>query len=219
MSIDENKHIFLVDDDLKFCKALSETLEQIDVKVSYFTNPEQCLERLDSNPCDLLITDFKMPGINGIEIMNRIKRLRPWLPVLIISGYGNIPLAVEAMKEGAVDFLEKPLDTKSFLKQIQLLLSDKELENSHRMDDLLTKSEHEVLKLVVEGKSSNEIGFLTHRSSRTIEFHRTNIMKKLGVTNVVDMINQAIYLKLIEIPKRNYQNEAEDNIVKKNKDP
>jgi FixJ family two-component response regulator len=203
MTSDDRQHIFFVDDELKVCETVSETLEQLGSKVTYFTHAEECLEQLSSKRCDLLIADLVMPGMNGIELLIKAKYLRPWLPVLIITGYGDIPTAVTAMQKGAVDFLEKPLETETFLQKVGSILQQNRDFNA-LMNMSLTKMEMKVLKLIVQGNSSKEIAFFLNRSRRTIETHRANVMKKLGVDNVVELIKQASLIGLVKFPNNNH---------------
>ena len=201
MTEGENRHIFFVDDEPKVREAVGETLEQLGSRVSCFACAADCLEQLETQGCDLLITDMKMPGMNGLELLKEAKRLMPWLPVLIVTGYGDIPTAVTAMKAGAVDFIEKPLETQTLLRKAQSLLEHEAVLNS-AADELLTRSEIKVLKLIIEGRSSKEIAGIIHRSVRTVEVHRARMMRKLGVNNLVDLVKRAGVLGLIEIPNR-----------------
>ena len=193
-----NRHIFFVDDEPKVREVVGETLEQLGSKVSCFASASDCLEQLEIQKCDLLITDIKMPGMNGIELLTEAKRLAPWLPVLIVTGYGDIPTAVTAVKAGAVDFIEKPLETETFLRKIKSLMKRNPVLDFMK-DKPLTKSEVRILRLVIEGKSSKEISNLVHRSVRTIEVHRARIMHKLCVDNLVDLVKRAAVMGLIDL--------------------
>ena len=194
----DNRHIFFVDDEPKVREVVGETLEQLGSKVSCFASASDCLEQLEIQKCDLLITDIKMPGMNGIELLTEAKRLAPWLPVLIVTGYGDIPTAVTAVKAGAVDFIEKPLETETFLRKIKSLMKRNPVLDFMK-DKPLTKSEVRILRLVIEGKSSKEISNLVHRSVRTIEVHRARIMHKLCVDNLVDLVKRAAVMGLIDL--------------------
>jgi len=193
-----NRHIFFVDDEPKVREVVGETLEQLGSKVSCFASASDCLEQLEIQRCDLLITDIKMPGMNGIELLTEAKHLAPWLPVLIVTGYGDIPTAVTAVKAGAVDFIEKPLETEPFLRKVKSLMKRNPVLDFMK-DKPLTKSEVRILRLVIEGKSSKEISNLLHRSVRTIEVHRARIMHKLGVDNLVDLVKRAAVMGLIDL--------------------
>jgi len=193
-----NRHIFFVDNEPKVREVVGETLELLGSKVSCFASAADCLEQLEIQRCDLLITDMKMPGMNGIELLIEAKRFAPWLPVLVVTGYGDIPTAITAMKAGAVDFIEKPLETKPFLRKVKSLMKHNPVLDFMK-DKPLTKNELRILKLVVEGKSSKQISYMLHRSVRTIEVHRARIMHKLNVDNLIDLVKQAAAIGLIDL--------------------
>jgi len=195
------QHIFLVDDEPKVREVVSETLKELGSKVSCFASAADCLEQLGSQRCDLLITDVKMPEMDGMELLAKAKRLAPWLPILVITGYGDIPMAVAAIKAGAVDFIEKPLEKKSFLWKVKSILQQNTFDDSYRGKPL-TESEMKVLKLIIDGKSNKEIALIMHRSIRTIEVHRGHLMRKLDVDNVVDLVKRAAMMGLVELPAK-----------------
>ena len=200
MSNSSGQHIFFVDDESNVRQVIVETLEQLGLNVSCFANGEDCLEKLRSQKCDLLITDLRMPEMDGIELLRRAALVSPWVPVLIITGYGDIPTAVEGIKAGAVDFIEKPLDKKSFLEEVESIL----LENGEQRDIYLggdlTRSEMRVLKQVIDGKTNKEIASLLNRSRRTIEVHRAAAMRKLGADNRIDLVIRATTMGLADPP-------------------
>jgi two-component system response regulator FixJ len=194
------KHIFVLDDEPIVCKAIKETLENSNYKVTCFGDPVKCLTRLRSKKCDLLITDLKMPNKDGIEVSNEVQHLAPWVPVLMITGYGDIQKAIKAMIAGAIDFIEKPLDKKNFMQKIKSILK----ENACTRPELgiaLTRTEKKVLKLVINGMNNKEIADLIHRSVRTIEVHRTHIMHKLGVNDVVGLVKRVASMGLVDLQK------------------
>lgn len=194
----KKQHIFFLDDEPSVREAVRETLEDLDVEVSCFASPAKCLEQLRSQKCDLLITDLKMPKMNGIELMRDVKRLAPWVLVLVITGYGDIPTAVKAIKAGAVDFIEKPLVKESFLLKVKSILQKNAVTDTYK-GRLLTGTEKRVLKLVIDGKSNKEIANLLHRSKRTVEVHRAHIMRKLSADNLVDLVKRAVVMGLIDL--------------------
>lgn len=170
-------------------------------KVSCFARAIDCIEQLRSQTCDLLITDFKMPKMDGMELLTEAKRLAPWLPVLLVTGFGDIPLAVKAVKAGAADFVEKPLDRESFLRKVKSILQQNTCSDSLRGKPL-TKTQMKVLKLVIDGKSSRQIAALLQRSVRTVEDHRRHIMRKLGVTNAMGLVRVSAQMDLVRLPVR-----------------
>ena len=193
------QQVFVVDNEVSVLKAIEETLITLDVEVTCFVNPVTCLEQLPSHNCDLLIVDLKMPKMDGIELLTNVKRRIPWLPVLVVTGYGDIPTAVRAIKAGAEDFIEKPLDKGTLLSMVESLLHENEPANT-TTGRPLTPTQAKVLKLIIDGNSNREIADLLNRSVRTIEVHRAHVMEKLGVTNMLELIKRAIALELIDIP-------------------
>ena len=193
------QHIFFVDDEPKVCKAVGRTLEQLGSKVSCFVRAADCLEQLRFQTCDLLITDVKMPEMDGIELLTEARRIIPWLPVLVITGYGDIQMAVSAVKAGALDFIEKPLDRQGFLSTVESILKRNALADP-LLGKPLTKIEMKVLRFILKGKSNKEIARLRHRSIRTIEDQRSNIFRKFRVDNLVDLTKRAAEMGLIDLP-------------------
>jgi len=193
------QHVFFVDDEPRIRKIIGRTLEQAGLKISCFAGAADCLEQLRFQTCDLLITDVKMPEMDGIELLSEVKRIVPSLPVLVITGYGDIPMAVKALKAGASDFIEKPLDRQSFLLVVDSILKlNTRCPRSGGV--VLTKTEMKVLRLILDGNSNKEIAYILHRSLRTIEDHRHHIMRKLGVGNTVDLVKRAAVMGLVEMP-------------------
>jgi two-component system response regulator TtrR len=194
-----NQHIFFVDYEADVLEVISGIIEQLGVRVSYFTSAADCLEQLRSHKCDLLVTDLKMPEMCGIELLRHAKLRVPSLPVIIITNRSDIPTAVEAIKAGAVDFIEKPLDKRNFAERIQSILGENGNHHDNHLGKPLTQSETRVLKLVIQGKSSKEIAQLLNRSKRTIEAHRARVMRKLGVDNIIDLIKRSTAMGLVEL--------------------
>lgn len=184
------QRIFFVDDEPKIQELVGDTLKKAGFRVSCFASAVDCLEKLRTDRCDLLITDVKLPGMGGLELLAEVKRFFPSLSVVVITGYGDIPMAVRAMKAGAVDFIEKPLEKQTLLSAVKFAI-----EPITTTDPLLrrgfTRAEMRVLRLILDGKSNKEAAYLLHRSISTIEVHRKHIMRKLGVDNIVDLVKRA----------------------------
>ncbi|MEA3227381.1 MAG: response regulator [Planctomycetota bacterium] len=175
----------------------------------------------------MLIADLRMPGMDGLELLRRVRVLVPQVPVMMITGYGDVPLAVEAMKSGAVDFIEKPLVKSDFLRKVRSLLGQNTfVETRHG----LTRTEAKVLTLILAGKSNKEMATALNRSKRTnelprrkrtgypfeedsfsyrrkrrgiqpkeIETHRAHVMEKLGVDSMVDLVKLAVKIGLVDL--------------------
>ncbi len=195
-------HIFIVDDDSCICDLVSLTLEGMGYKCSCFEDADSCLERLTVGKCDVLLTDVRMPEKGGIELLVEVKRSFPWLPVLMMTSYADIPMSVEAVKAGAFNFIEKPLDGQMLLDVVETALRESDLTNILR-GKLLTKTEAVILNLILQGRSNRGIAHILHRSVRTIEDHRNHLMKKLDVDNVVDLVKRATALGMVKLPQGN----------------
>jgi len=190
--------IFFVDDEPAVRKAVKQTLAQLeDCDVRCFQSAEECLGHLEKKRCSLLITDVNMPGMDGIGLLERVKRIRPQLPVLLITGYGDIPMAVKAVKAGAKEFIEKPFDESSFVATVKSVLQTSSIEEKLR-SKVLTKTEIEILRQIAEGKSNKKIAFDASRSIRTIENHRYRIMRKLGAQGTAELVKTAIRMGLVQ---------------------
>ena len=198
MEMTTEKIIFFVDDEPQVRKAVSQTLEEIkDCSVSSFASAVACLDALRKQKCHLLITDVNMPGMDGVELLKQIKSIRPQLHVILVTGYGDVPMAVEAVKAGALDFIEKPLNEKTFLplveKVLEMTVVEEELSGK-----CLTKTEIKILKLIAEGFSNKEIATKMRRSVRTIENHRYRLAHKMNAESTADLVKNAIQMGLVE---------------------
>jgi two-component system response regulator FixJ len=189
-------HIFFVDDEPRVRELVGGTLEQAGFRVSCFASAADCLEQLRADKCDLLVTDVKLPGMSGIELLTEVKRFTPSLPVLVVTGYGDIPMAVRVMKAGAADFIEKPLERQVLLSAVEFALKQI-APTDPLLRKGLTRAEMRVLYMILDGKTNKETANLLHRSVSTVEVHRKHIMRKLGVDNIVDLVKQATALGLV----------------------
>jgi two-component system response regulator FixJ len=191
------QHIYFVDDDPAVRRVVVKTLHQLFANVKCFACAEDCLQQLQRRKCDLLITDVKLSEMDGIELLIEVKKMAPWLQVLVITGYGDIPMAVRALKAGAVDFIEKPLDRQTLISTVKSALKLTATPDV-MLGKALTKTENRILRLIMDGKSNREIASAMHRSIRTVEVHRNHIMHKIGADNLVDLIKRMAAMGLIE---------------------
>jgi FixJ family two-component response regulator len=191
-------HIFFVDDETSIREVVRSTLERLDVEVSCFSCANDCLEQLRCQRCDLLITDVKMPDMDGLTLAEEAKRIAPWMEVLVVSGYGDIPMAVRALKVGAVNFLEKPLRADNLLSAVKSALAQAPVAGPF-IGKELTKAERRVLYYILNGNSNKETATILKRSEKTVEVHRNHIMRKLGVDNVVALLKRAAAMGLVDL--------------------
>jgi len=126
------QHVFFVDDEPSVRKIVAKTLAKLGVEVTCFPGATDCLGEIGARRCDLLITDVKMPGMDGIALLTEARRIAPRLPVLVVTGYGDVPLAVKAMRIGAVDFIEKPLHKETFLRKVESILRQNTPRNPYK---------------------------------------------------------------------------------------
>lgn len=195
MAETSEQHIFVLDDEPDVRHAVGRTLESAGYGVSTFGSVATCWATLRLGCCDLLITDAAMPDMNGIELLIQVKSTMPSLPVLVITGYGTVEMAVKAMEAGAVSVIEKPLERTSFLATVENIL-ERDTHRRRRSHEPLTRTEAEVLRLIVDGRGNKEIARLRHRSVRTIEDQRRCIMRKFGVDNPVDLIREVAIVRI-----------------------
>jgi len=184
------QHIFLVDDEPDVLKSIALTLRSRRYLVSSFATAAKCLEQLHRRDCDLLITDIKMPDMDGVELLAEVKRIAPYLPVLLITGYADIPMAVKAIKAGAFDFIEKPFEKNDLMQKVESALNDTHYCQPPDCEPL-TQAQKKILKLILSGKSNKQIALILKRSVRTVEVHRSRIMRKFDVDNIVDLVKKA----------------------------
>jgi two-component system response regulator FixJ len=176
--------VFIVDDEPLVRKALKQSIESLNARSVCFSSALLCLEAIQEERCDLLITDIHMAELDGMELLARVRQVAPLVPVVMVTGFGSIPLAVRAVQMGAVDFIEKPLDEEVLLPKIERLLqSGEDVEG-----DGVTPAEQRILDLIVAGKANKEIAYIIGRSVRTVENHRHRMMKKLGVSSTAELV-------------------------------
>lgn len=189
MASNDKTHIFVVDDDVCMLDAICIYLKKAGFRCTCFSSADDCLQRLKQRDAELLITDVRMPDKDGIELLIETKRIAPWLPVLVMTSYGDVPLAVKAIKIGAVDFIEKPIEWENLLTAIESAIKQSNL-GDFAKGGLLTKTEIIVLRLILQGKSNKDIASLLCRSIRTVEVHRSHIMHKLNASNAVELVKK-----------------------------
>lgn len=198
--------IYVVDDQPSVCHALREMLNVFGYEVETFESARHFLERFNRDRPGCLIADVRMPGMDGIDLMRELARRSIHLPVILMSGHADVPMAVAAIKAGAEEFIEKPLDDKQLLAAINRGLAQmfEQLDSKQSLDALgrrferLTPREAEVFDLVVEGYTSHAIAARLGISIRTVESYRVQIMEKMQAESVAVLVRQAIRLGRME---------------------
>ncbi len=192
--------VFVVDDDAGVRDSLVMLLRVAGFGVQPFDSAVRFLADAQPAAGDCLIADIRMPDMDGLALQQELIRRGSRLPVIIVTGHGDIPLAVQAMKAGAVDFLEKPFAREALLAAVTRALdraAEPAVSHQSRQEiasrvAVLTEREREVFELVVAGKLSKEIAFELGTSPRTIEIHRARVMQKMQARTVQDLVRMAI---------------------------
>lgn len=187
--------VFVVDDDQAVCESLAWLLESQGLAVETCTSAEAFLETYRDRP-GCLVLDIRMRGLSGLELQERLAAAGQSIPVIILTGHGDVPMAVRALKAGAVDFLEKPVPDQVLLERIhQALERDRQTWDMRREQaDLaarlrsLTRREREVLTHVVGGKANKQIALQLGIAEKTVEAHRKHVMRKMGVHSTVELV-------------------------------
>ena len=197
--LEDDPIVFIVDDDDSVRKALTRLINSVGLNVETFASADDFLKRQPHNGPACLVLDMRMPGLSGLDLQDELVAAGRTLPIIFISGHGNIPLSVRAMKAGAVDFIEKPFEDQTLLDAInQSLKKDRlakleqaELREIQQLVDSLTPREREVFTLVVSGKLNKQIAFELGTTERTIKAHRARVMKKMQAKSLADLIRLA----------------------------
>jgi two-component system response regulator FixJ len=188
--------IYIVDDDPAVRDAIRCLVESVGFKAETFSSAAEFLNAYRPDMVGCVILDVRMAGMSGLALQEELVRRGSQLPIIIITGHGDIPMAVQAVKRGALDFLEKPFRNQTLLDRINEALkldaARKEQEAQRVLIEsrlaMLTASEREVLEFLIEGKTSKEIARKLDLSPRTVETHRAHIMEKIGANSVPELV-------------------------------
>jgi two-component system response regulator FixJ len=188
--------VYVVDDDDGMRRALSLLLNTVGYKTAAFAGPVEFLDKFKPETAGCLVLDIRMPGMSGLELQQHLNRMGAMLPVIFITGHGDVPMAVQAMKEGAFDFVQKPFRDQDLLDRINhALQQDKENRGTlarradvlHRVESL-TPREKQVMAMVVDGAANKVIAIDLGLSERTVEIHRAKVMEKMGARSVAHLV-------------------------------
>jgi len=194
-----NPTVFVIDDDASIRKSLSRLLRSVGHTTETFASAEEFLGREHFDGIGCLILDVQMPGLSGMDLQAELNKADYHLPIIFITGHGDIPMSVEAMRKGAVDFLTKPFDDKELLRAVEgAIEKDRrtraeydEILDIRRRIQLLTPREHEVLRQVIIGLLNKQIAWNLDIAEKTVKIHRGRVMEKLRVQSVADLVRLA----------------------------
>ena len=194
--------VYIVDDDDGMRRALTVLMTTVGYQPVAFSRPAEFLAKYDPNQPSVLVLDVRMPEMSGLEVQQHLNRNGSLLPVILVTGHGDIPMAVQAMKDGAFDFLQKPFRDQDLIDRINAALKQdaQNRESVDRLADLrqraqsLTPREREVMGQVVDGKANKVIAIDLGLSERTVEIHRANVMEKMAARSVAHLVKMHLTL-------------------------
>jgi two-component system response regulator FixJ len=197
--------VHVIDDDEALRDSLTFLLRAAQIEVQSYSSATDFLDALPDTRLCCVITDVRMPGLSGIDLLRRLKELRIVIPVIVITGHGDVPLAVEAMKFGAIDFLEKPFDDEVLLRSVRSALRQHEEETERhterkKIEDrlaALSSRERDVLGGLVAGRANKQIAFDLDISPRTVEIYRANLMNKMQAGSLSDLVRMALIVEML----------------------
>jgi two-component system, LuxR family, response regulator FixJ len=188
--------VFVVDDDPAMRQSLRWLIESVNVGVETYATAQDFLAAYDPDRPGCLVLDVRMPGMGGLDLQAELARREIEVPVIIITGYAEVPTAVRALKAGALDFIEKPFSDQLLLDRIQQAIASDRQARARRLERAalaarvgqLTPREREVMQLVVAGSSNREIAAELGLSVKTVEVHRARVMEKMKVDSLADLV-------------------------------
>ncbi len=189
--------VFVMDDDAAVRESMHVLMDSVNLTVATYPNAEEFLADYDPTRPGCAVLDVRLPGMSGLELQGRLAACEPSLPIIMISGYSEVSSAVRAIKQGAMDFIEKPVDGQYLLDRVYEAIerdAQNRCEYSRRAGvirrvDSLTPREREVLGMVVAGTANKNIAAALNRSQKTIEIHRANMMKKMGARSLAELVS------------------------------
>lgn len=192
--------VCVVDDDQAMRNSLKWLIESVGMQVESFSSADDFLAQHQPGQTGCLVLDVRMPGMSGLDLQEHLAANNIRIPVVIITGHGDVPMAVRAMKCGAIDFIEKPFNDEVLLDAIRRAIAHEEQQRSHHMENLqlkerlaqLTPREHEVMEMVTEGKSNKEIANALGVSAKTIEAHRARVMEKMRAGSLAELVRMVL---------------------------
>ena len=196
--------VHVIDDDEAIRDSLTFLLRTARLDVLSYPSATAFLEALPAN-LSCVITDVRMPGMSGIDLLRRLRERKISVPVIVITGHGDIPLAVEAMRIGAIDFLEKPFDDEVLIASVKTALRQKEGEVKRHGERAeiegrlaaLSNRERDVLGGLVAGRANKQIAFDLGISPRTVEIYRANLMSKMQAGSLSDLVRMALIVEIV----------------------
>lgn len=201
MSNSNQKTVAIVDDDALVRDGLVELIDSVGYSTQVFTGAQEFLDRFEPALIGCILLDVRMPGMSGLDLQNKLRSMNIAVPIIIMTGHGDVAMAVQAMKDGAFEFIQKPFRDQDLIDTISKALEknaidreklDRKLKVKNQIA-LLTKREREVVDYVLEGLSNKQIARALGVSDRTVELHRSHAMQKLDAHSVAVLVKKMLY--------------------------
>jgi FixJ family two-component response regulator len=200
---EDEETVFIVDDEEPVRRSLKYLLESVKLRVEAFDSAETLLQKLTPAACGCIVLDVRMPGIGGPELMDHLNQSGLTIPIIFLSAHGDVPLAVRAMRGGAIDFLQKPPNSQVFLECVRRALASDRHARHERAETAvvnerlatLTDREREVLEKLIAGRSNKAIARDLDVSYKTVEAHRARVMRKMRVSNYPELVHQMLIVR------------------------
>ncbi len=188
--------VFIVDDDDAVRESLEFLMKSIDQPAESFASAQEFLDAYDQDKPGCLLLDIRMPGMSGLELQEKLDEMHAVIPVIFITGHGDVPMAVNAIKAGAADFIQKPFRDQELIDRIKEVLEDDAENRADRLEksevikrmETLTERENEVMEQVVAGKANKVVAIDLNVSQRTVEIHRANVMEKMKAKSLAQLV-------------------------------
>lgn len=198
--MDKSPIVFVVDDDGEVLLSLRRLIESVGLKVETFCTTDEFLQFYDHSRPGCLVLDVRLPGASGLDLLEQLPGREITLPVIVLTAYGDVPTAVRALKNGAVDFIEKPFIAQVLLDSIQNHIEHDRHQRSEQADRLelsrrlgrLTPREREVMELVVIGRANKQVAAELGCSCKTVEVHRSRVMEKMGAGSIAELVRMSL---------------------------
>jgi FixJ family two-component response regulator len=192
--------VFIIDDDEAMRDSLGLLMRSVGINYETYSNAQSFLENYEESRSGCLLLDIRMPGMSGLDLQQKLQEMDAELPILFITGHGDVPMAVEAMKKGAVDFFQKPFRDQALLdriSQVMTQLNDNQKKQAERQQirsrlERLTTRENEILNLVVQGVGNKVIAADLGISQRTVELHRAHVMQKMQADSLAQLVQMVM---------------------------
>ena len=196
ISVSPEAAVFVVDDDDAVRESLAFLLKSVGLRVESFASAQDFLKQYNAARAGCLVLDIRMPGMSGLELQEKLKQMESMLPIIFITGHGDVPMAVKAIKAGAADFVQKPFRDQELIDRIREVLEEDASARVEKLQkaeilkriDSLTEREREVMEQVVDGKANKVVAIDLNVSQRTVEIHRANVMDKMKARSLAQLV-------------------------------